>query len=414
MPVSPFVFSTSSLPTRKAKQLCKAFPFLKLATAQEATARALGYASWYACMQNQKEGKPSLPDQQAGLAIRVERYYQQAGVLMGVGIAPSAADLWVRAWGLTGEPTLPPKEATPTYYRWKASVELLEAGKLSAEEIEQEWDEAHYSKYPEIDGPTRICSGVILGPCGKYPHYAVDPALLATVPMYLRGSASLFHLEDDGDLLAMTIPGFPRERVLLAERWGGLNMVQYEWHHGHHHPQSTKPVLPEIEELAMSMPQASIVISKRAMPRADGNFDFGRCAVACLRGRDFAQFIRSKGVIDPSKVTWYSGISHSNLNTHQFWSWLNGMGWEEDIQLPVFAGAENQQPCAPIYSYPFMTAPMASDEYSGSVERMSLLPLDQDYGNPDEDEDDGGELPDDPDNPLLTTWLAKMAELGLA
>ena len=62
-----FVFSSPNLPKAKARQLHKAFPFLSLSTAQEMTARALGYPSWFECAKRGTSGPPSLDDQEAGL-----------------------------------------------------------------------------------------------------------------------------------------------------------------------------------------------------------------------------------------------------------------------------------------------------------------------------------------------------------
>ena len=73
MATSPFAFSSDNLPRLKAKQLSKTFPFLKLSAAQEATARALGYASWYECTHRGAQGEPSLSDQDAGLPVQIGR-----------------------------------------------------------------------------------------------------------------------------------------------------------------------------------------------------------------------------------------------------------------------------------------------------------------------------------------------------
>ena len=62
-----FVFSSPNLPKAKARQLHKAFPFLSLSTAQEMTARALGYPSWFECAKRGTSGPPSHGDQEAGL-----------------------------------------------------------------------------------------------------------------------------------------------------------------------------------------------------------------------------------------------------------------------------------------------------------------------------------------------------------
>lgn len=393
MTISPFVFSSANLPKLKAKQLCKAFPFLKLSVAQEATARALGYASWYSCIQSGTRGEPSEPDQDAGFSVRVHRYYHQAGILTALGITPSDADHWVRSWGLTGRPTMDPREAIPLYYRWEEALQRLARGDMSEDEVMSEWGEADVSKYPDVDRPRRICSGVILGPCGMYPHYAVDPALNAKIPIYLRGPASLYHYEDDSDVLAMTIPGFNGVVDDDNPFHPRLNRLQHEWHHGTKHPSSREPVLPKLIDAALSVPDAMVVISQRAMPRPEDMMDFQHVAVACLRARDFAAFLRAKGVLDSEKVIWYREVDVRDLRLETQYGL---MGYEGEVQLPVFANAAKHSPALPLYSYPFMAAPMHADEYSVGRERVCLLPLDEDY---DEDTNDGGWDDGDPNAP---------------
>ncbi len=387
MAISPFVFSSENLPRLKAKQLLKAFPFLKLSAAQEATANALGYASWYECAHRGTTGERSLQDEQAGTAVRVGRYYHQAGVLMGLGIAPSESDRWVRAWGLTGKPTLAREQGVAVYYAWNDAIERLERGEIGEQEVRDEFG-ADDSKYPDIDLPQRVCPGVILAPCGKYPHYAVDPAIHARIPIYLRGPSNLYHYEDDGDVLAMSIPGFAENAHFSPEEpvFPRLNRIQYEWHHGVKHPQSPELCMPKLESAALAVPEEMIVISVRATPGPDDSLDFKRSAVACLRGRDFLAFLRSKGALDPSRVVWYRDVKTRDLGFSMD-LWMGG--WDPSRTLPLFAQAKKLSPGLPLYSYPFMAAPMHRDEYSGGVERTCLLPLDEDYADPYDDDDDG-------------------------
>jgi hypothetical protein len=400
----PFVFTSPKLPSIKAKQLQKNFPFLKLSQAQEATARALGYASWYECTKRGTQGTPSMSDQAAGMPTRVIRYYYQACVLMALGITPADADQWVRAWGLTGSPTFAPSKALPLYYEWLDSAQRIERGELNAQEIEQTWGEAGWSKHPDIDRPVRISEGVLLAPCGKYPHYAVDPAILARTPIYLRGTASLFHFEDDGDLLVMMVPGCKPEYVTDRPRF---NHLQHEWHYGTKHPDARALLAPQLISAALAVPDEMVVISARAMPLPDGEITFESFAVACLRGADFAEFIRNKGVLDPTKVVWYRDLDEVPT-PHMMWHWLDG-GWDKDeLHLPVFKSARQHRLCLPIYSYPFKEAPMASDEFSTGHERLMLLPLDQDFAEDetdDEGDDDGPYVPD-PSRPLSPTAKA--------
>jgi hypothetical protein len=405
MTTSPFVFSSDNLPRLKAKQLSKAFPFLKLSAAQEATARALGYSSWYECIHRGAQRDPSLSDQDAGLPVRVRRYYHQANVLMELGITPAEADRWVRAWGLTGRPTLAPEEALPLYYAWNDALERLERGEVDENQLLDECGDHSYSKYPEIDHPQRVCPGVILGPTGKYPHYAVDPAINARIPIYLRGPQCLYHYEDDGDVLAMCVPGFPKDRE-SHRIFPRLNRIQYEWHLGEKHPEARELCVPKLVAAALARPDAVMVISQRAMPQPDGKYDFDRFAVACLRGKDFAAFLREKGAIDPSAVIWYRDVQPLRSEWDM---WLHSGGWTEDFApLPVFEAADKHQPGLPVYSYPFMTAPMSTDEYRVGMERVCLLPLSEDYDEGDEDDFDGDpDAPDGPEGPLLERDLTR-------
>lgn len=403
MITSPFVFSSKNLPKLKAKQLSKTFPFLKLSGAQEATARALGYSSWYECSNRGSRGTPSPTDQEAGLSVRVSRYYHQANVLMSIGITPAEADLWVRAWGLTGSPTLAPELAIPTYYEWNSALDRFEQGEIDEDKLVEECGEyGGWSKYPDIDRPHRICPGVILGPMGKYPHYAVDPVVNASIPIYLRGPQCSYHYEDDGDILAVCVPGFPESRRSgpIISR---LSPIQHEWHFGNKHPDAGDQSVARLLAEALACPNEMVVLSIRAMPKPDDKHDFHSHAVACARGKDFAKFIRDKGVLDPSVVVWYKDVDGRQLD------FLYGLDFGAiGKSLPVFEAANKYQPCLPVYSYPFMTSPMSLDEYGIGMERICLLPLNEDYDQDGDDEDDlGGDVdpPQDPDIPGIGHFL---------
>lgn len=307
---------------------------------------------------------------------------------MGIGITPSEADRWVRTWGLTGEPTLTPEHGRPLYSAWNDALERVERGEMDESSLLDEFGEQGYSKYPDIDRPQRICPGVILGPMGKYPHYAVDPALAAHIPIYLRGPYCNYHYEDDGDVLAMCVPGFPVsagvERVFPR-----LNRIQHEWHFGTKHPDANEEAIPKLVAAAMERPDELMVLSQRWMPTPGGNYDHSRYAFACLRGSDFAAFLNRKGVIEPSSVIWFRDVE-LRRELIEWGSWLDGFGWGPDLPtLPVFEGARKLQPSLPLYSYPFMRAPMSSDEYGGLSERPCLLPLDEDYDGEDEEGEAG-------------------------
>jgi len=217
----------------------------------------------------------------------------------------------------------------------------------------------------------------------------VDPALNARIPAYLRGQSSLYHYEDDGDVLAMTVKGFPNMPWHADPHLPRLGSIQHEWHFGVKHPDLREMILPTLENAALAMPDAMVVISHRAMRGEGIELDFQKTALACLRGRDFAAFLRDKGRVDTAKIVWYRNVDIHELD-RIFASPFHDIYWGEGPKLPVFLDAINRQPSLPLYSYPFKTAPMHSDEYSIGSERTCLLPLGEDYP-PDDDEGEGDE-----------------------
>ncbi len=365
-----FVFRSPKLPALKAGQLRKAFPFLRLSTAQEATARSLGYASWFDCLKTGTTGKPSASDQEAGLQTRVLRYYHQAGVLVSLGIPPANADVWVRGWGLTGDPTYPPSVAAPDYYRWKDSAEKIQRGELTESEIEEEWGFSDVTKHPDVDRPVEVCKGVVLSPLGKYPHYAIDPAILARSPAYLVGARGLYHYEDSGRTIELMVPSF---KDVFDRRWRwNRNFVHHEWHLQTKHPDASQPIVPQLIEAALAAPEALVAISVRWMYLPDGEPTYERFAVACLRGGAYAEFLRAKGRLSHEDVVWFTDIEAGDPALERV-ALIDGTNGE----LPIFRATN--RPSLPLYSYPFKDAPMAADELSAGLEMCPLLPLDMDY-----------------------------------
>lgn len=414
MPFPHFAFISDNLPRAKAKQLSKTFPNIKLSAAQEATAQALGYASWYECLHRNKSAAPSPSDQVAGLSTRVVRYNHQSNVLVRLGIPPSEADRWVRAWGLTGEPTFSPNYAVSTYYGWDNVLGCLERGEVSEDWLEHEYGaDAWSSKYPDVDRPERVCSGVILGPMGKYPHWAVDHRVNAQIPAYLRSPSGLYHLEDDGDILAECYPQFnasPMPRKPFRE----LNLVQHEWHFEIPRPHSNRSVVQSLISAALKRPGEMMVISIRAMPLNDGKYDWQRHAVACLKGSDFADYLRKKGEFNLADVVWFDNVEfQAGSSPIDFRDILMGRSLFDEYKdaVPVFEGAAKQATCLPVYSYPFKQGPMHDDEYAPTIECFEFLPLSQDYPEDEDDDDDDGS---DGDEPLIPSSPSRCYDFELA
>jgi len=316
---------------------------------------------------------------------------------MSLGITPAEADRWVRCWGLTGSPTLAPEWAIPTYYSWNDALERFERGEIDEDGLLDECGDDGYSKYPHIDRPQRVCPGVILGPMGKYPHYAVDPAIIARIPIYLRGPNCHYHYEDDDGVLELCIPGFPQtgqSKELLSR----LSYIQHEWHFGTRHPDAGDLSVAKLVSSALSHPEEMIALSSRAMPIPGGSYDFNKRALACLKGKDFAAFLRDKGAINPSTVVWYKNVPA--IDCLRWDGLFYGLSFSTaDTALPVFKDANKYQPSLPVYSYPFMSSPMSSDEYLASGERTCLLPLDEDYRKDDDEDDDSGGDDNEPHGP---------------
>ena len=86
-------------------------------------------------------------------------YYQQANVLINYGVTPHDADRWVRAWGLTGRPTLALKHAAPLFYEWDSALNAFERGDIDEETFLDEHGD-HPDAYGDnkyhIDRPARL------------------------------------------------------------------------------------------------------------------------------------------------------------------------------------------------------------------------------------------------------------------
>jgi len=168
--------------------------------------------------------------------------------------------------------------------------------------------------------------------------------------------------------------------------------IQHEWHFGTKCPHLQEPCIPALVEKALDRPEDYVILTIRQAPTAKRDiydldvFDPGRLVAACLCGRDFAAFLRSKGSLDNLEVTWFMDVKFRP--EVEWWQFLDGDDHIvdlDDIELP-FLSPGNGQRCAPIYSYPFKRAPMASAEYN-SMETQFLLPLNNDY--PEDDDDEG-------------------------
>ena len=110
-------------------------------------------------------------------------------------------------------------------------------------------------------------------------------------------------------------------------------------------------------------------------------------------GNDFAEFLLNKGVVNSSAVIWFNDVAIDDTPTTYGFS----NRFDKAQKLPIFSASRKYQTSLPIYSYPFMRAPMADAEYQRLEEIECVLPLREDYSH---DEGGGTNRPGQPTGPV--------------
>lgn len=352
---------------KSAKQLQRAFPALQLSTAQEATASALGFSSWFDCSKRIQgsQSATSLPDEASSQDERLRRRHQQIRALVDVANLPAFdVEDFVRLWNLTANtPATLLKTFSTVFSDLDEVLCALESGKIS----EQEFQDI----FSGVDGlPRRVADGIIAGPYGlKHDYYQLSSKRLLEMPLYLRGNASAFMADDDAHLVELAFPEFFSDDekqaalVFMARHEPWL----YEWHTGNPPQDSLVPSLRQLSEQASIESDEWFALSIR--------FDTNtfpeklEYAIPALQGGDFVRFIETKGHLRGLNIKWFTlknesavmELAKMEINSYADKKASNKLNRHELI------------PIEPLYGSPFKFGPMFHAEFSPMAEGSGPL-----------------------------------------
>lgn len=365
---SLFYPSSLTFVKKSAKQMQRVFPALQLSTAQEATACALGFSSWFD-LSKRIETAPntaSLPDEAISPVERLRRRYQQIRALIDVANLPACeVEDFVRRWNLTAAaPATLLAEFYTDYALSDADLTALESGEVSEQELEEQYD------WSWGGIPRRIADGIILGPCGpKYNYYQLSSARLHEMPLYLRGDASIFLDGENGGCVALAFPDlFSTEEkqaglAFLAEREPWL----HEWYTGSTPEDFDGTSLQQLSRLAANAPEDWFALSIRL--RTDTFPEKMEYAAPALRGADFVRFIETKGHLRGLDVQWFAFKDSRSIM--RFNNMCSGLGIEGTA--PNRLEPQDIIPTEPLFGSPFKHGPMCFIEFSTMIEGGGML-----------------------------------------
>lgn len=334
---------------KSAKQLQAAFPGLRMATAQEGVAQALGFKSWFDCQSRLASGKdqPSPSDENLPhVLMQVSRRYQQiTGLVDGTGLPAVEVEDFVRRWNLTAD-------APGRLGEFQSAYAAME--------------EALGSTDPST-AAKQVADGVLLGPVGRHQYYTLSTARTLAVPYFLRGNLSV-HLAEENCLA----PGLPEvfgdEAELAQVRW--LQATQpwlFEWLTGDLPAGAKVPLLGELQRCAEDDPAAWYPLAIRLDLRDRAH---PKLVAPCVQGQRFSDFLRHKGQVSLRRVGWFriseetAARIEAAVTRRQPAALLTGLRIpKEEVVFGV-----------PLYASPFKHGPMRREEYVSEIEG-SALPL---------------------------------------
>lgn len=371
-----FYPASTSFVKKNAKFLHQAVPGLRLQLAQEATACALGFSSWFDCIRRLEKGgtAPSLFDESVTEGERLYRKYMQIRALDDVANIPASdAEVFIRNWKLTAkarEPRL--SGCNDRYHQLSRILTDIESGVAPPDEFE-----AVYNGVP----PVRVAEGVILSWDERSSgYYTLSSQRLLDMPVHLRGNASEFLEYEDKPLLALAFPEvFPSASQEACLRdLGPHEPWIHEWQAGRLPDNSPYVSLKALVARAASEPAEWFAISLRW---ADKDLEIGkreqpmRFVAPALRGRDFVKFIESRGVLRGLPLQWFRFKSASSVS-RIFMSTTTGGGGTGNETFNQVLSSE-AVPVPPVFGSPFKHGPMRSLEFTPDLEN-GLPRLDQD------------------------------------
>lgn len=362
----------------RAKQLHRTFPALSLSTCQTATARALGFKDWFDASKRIGSANITLskPDEEVAHVDHLQRRYQQSRALVDTTNLPSLeVDSFVRAWNLTSAAPAALSEYITSYDQVNADLCSFERGEMTQDELEELYD---------YESPERVADGIILARSGhKYTYYHLSLERLLAMPLYLRGTPSIFLDFEDGNYVKLAFPDlFPEEELQEALDYLEQNdPLRYEWHTGRKARDYDGITLKQMLEEAQQHPDDWFALSLR-WPNENINKEY---VIPALAGSDFVRFIEAKGSLNGLELQWFKPKNPDlafRLSRSRFSQELTG-------RVPTIRMHQQDiVPTAPLYGSPFKRAPMSDMEYDQMVESGALM-LSVEL---DEDDDDDGDM----------------------
>lgn len=364
-----FIPATPDFVKKHAKQLKAAFPGLPLTKAQEATARALGFTSLFDCMARLSGTRlpRSEPDEAIPISSKLQRRHTQIRSLVDfAGLPAHDVGEFVRRWKLTADAPSTLSRFCTVYAEMDVNIRAIESGKMTL-------DQAHefYDFHDSGNIPRRVGDGIVHGPYGhKYEYLALNLHMLLSVPVYMRGNASIFlDFEDGGAAVVLTFPEcfeqhkeFSTTNALqyLAEH----NSWIYEWHTGRPAPDFHGITLSEMLTAARERPDDWYALSCRYI--AGDTPSELRYAIPALKGADFVRFIENQGSLLGLDLKWFSptddGVVYDLVELRY------GNFIQDERRRANRLDPQRIRQCEPFYDSPFKHGPMHGHEFDTLIE----------------------------------------------
>lgn len=397
-----FFYEAESFPAKKAKLLQKAFPHLKLADAQEVTAKALGYSSWFECKKTGLQDKSGPFDQSLDLETLIERQFQQALCLMKIGICSADADKWVRGWGLTGDATLEFKDAIPRYTYWDSLLTSYENGEIDDEAMDALFPGEYFVGDEVRKRPERVYEGVILGPMPAFENsrfwashqfkkdcreplrnfacYAFSYQAMENFPKYFKGNSSIFHPNEPGNFLVKKYL-----EKLNIEIWDQTiidSCLDLEMNFGENglSGYEDRSLVKDLISFIKIFPNEKYIISNH--PACNhGIIDFGLRNIATLNGNDFIKLLEEKEV-DLNKVVWFENIPIQNrIKTNYRYQYVEELFYL--IFNHLFENSKEHEPSLRILTNPFASDVLLPSGWYSKGTEISNIQLGIEFSNAD-------------------------------
>lgn len=329
----------------KAKQLQRAFPGLQLSKAQEATAIALGYKSFFdlkSRLDGSSDGTSIYSEDLTTVDRLTRRHHQFCALVDTAKLPANLVAYFIRVWNLTSRaPASNLDDFDHPYARMFYFAN-------------------HPDRTDDDDGEDAIIrDGVCCGTSGGYnrhSYFALDCINYHKLPPYFRSTTSTFLTFEDGKSLPLLFGEHDEGNNGLEELC--QNHWHAEWFNGSTNKRETS--LASFRQDAINHPNDWFALSVRT---TDLSATDRSIYIPALRGDKFVEFIDSKGDFSVSDVKWFA----AKIKDHHalFQTKILTIGKLRIDQSKV-------TPISPIYHYPFKFKPMGLLEYVTSIESNSF------------------------------------------